>query len=46
VTFSAGVAEFPLDGTDLQSLYLAADHALYKAKGLGRDCVVAASGGS
>src|SRR5207244_3667324 len=37
VTFSAGVAEFPKDGTDVPELFLAADHALYNAKGRGRD---------
>lgn len=36
VTFSAGVAEYPEDGTDLQKLYRAADHALYQAKAAGR----------
>ncbi|WP_019498572.1 response regulator [Pseudanabaena sp. PCC 6802] len=37
VTFSAGVAQYPEDGLDLQSLYLAADLALYQAKKAGRD---------
>jgi len=32
VTFSAGVAEYPLDGTDLHSLFKVADAALYRAK--------------
>jgi diguanylate cyclase (GGDEF)-like protein len=36
VTFSAGVAEFPKNGPDLQALYRAADDALYSAKGAGR----------
>ncbi len=36
VTFSAGIAEYPTDGLDLQSLYLAADKALYRAKESGR----------
>jgi diguanylate cyclase (GGDEF)-like protein len=42
VTFSAGVAEFPRDGHDLQSLYRSADAALYTAKGAGRARVFAA----
>jgi diguanylate cyclase (GGDEF)-like protein len=42
VTFSAGVAEFPRHGYDLQSLYRAADEALYRAKGAGRARVFAA----
>jgi diguanylate cyclase (GGDEF)-like protein len=49
VTFSAGVAEFPRDGLDLQSLYRSADEALYAAKDAGRARVFAtqqvASGG-
>jgi diguanylate cyclase (GGDEF)-like protein len=40
VTFSAGVAEFPGDGRDLQSLYRAADAAMYVAKQAGRDRVL------
>jgi diguanylate cyclase (GGDEF)-like protein len=36
ITFSAGIAEYPRDGLDLQSLYLAADRALYGAKASGR----------
>src|SRR5205823_4601215 len=35
VTFSAGVAEFPRNGFDLQSLYRSADEALYAAKDAG-----------
>jgi diguanylate cyclase (GGDEF)-like protein len=42
VTFSAGVAEFPRHGYDLQSLYRAADEALYRAKDAGRARVFAA----
>jgi diguanylate cyclase (GGDEF)-like protein len=42
VTFSAGVAEFPLHGLDLQSLYHSSDEALYAAKGAGRARVFAA----
>ncbi len=45
VTFSAGVAEFPRDGLDLQSLYRAADEALYSAKAAGRARVLAAHNG-
>jgi GGDEF domain-containing protein len=40
VTFSAGVAQSPEDGTDLQSLYRLADAALYQAKKAGRDRVL------
>jgi diguanylate cyclase (GGDEF)-like protein len=36
ITFSAGVAEFPRDGLDLQALYRSADEALYSAKDAGR----------
>jgi diguanylate cyclase (GGDEF)-like protein len=39
VTFSAGVAQYPEDGVELQSLYRAADKALYEAKKEGRNCV-------
>jgi diguanylate cyclase (GGDEF)-like protein len=42
VTFSAGVAEFPHNGLDLQGLYRAADDALYAAKAAGRARVLAA----
>jgi diguanylate cyclase (GGDEF)-like protein len=35
VTFSAGVAEYPTDGTDLQTLYRSADQALCRAKEAG-----------
>ena len=37
MTFSAGVAQFPEHGKDLQTLYQAADEALYQAKKAGRD---------
>jgi diguanylate cyclase (GGDEF)-like protein len=40
VTFSAGVAQYPEDGADLQALYHAADIALYEAKKAGRDRVL------
>ncbi len=40
VTFSAGVAQYPEDGVDLQALYCAADIALYQAKKAGRDRVL------
>jgi diguanylate cyclase (GGDEF)-like protein len=42
VTFSAGVAEYPGDGADLQSLYQSADAALYQAKLAGRNRVKSA----
>jgi diguanylate cyclase (GGDEF)-like protein len=40
VSFSAGVAEYPADGADVQSLYRAADQALYRAKQAGRNQVL------
>jgi len=42
VTFSAGVAEFPAHGLDLQSLYHSSDEALYAAKEAGRARVLSA----
>lgn len=42
LSFSAGVAEHLADAEDLAGLYRAADAALYRAKGLGRDRVVCA----
>ena len=39
-TMSAGVAQFPENGTDLASLYRTADSALYRAKANGRNRVV------
>jgi diguanylate cyclase (GGDEF)-like protein len=42
ITFSAGAAEYPTDGTDLQALYHAADQALYQAKKIGRAQVLPA----
>jgi diguanylate cyclase (GGDEF)-like protein len=35
VSFSAGLAEFPVDGKDLHTLYRLADEALYRAKHAG-----------
>ena len=43
VTFSAGVAEYPLDGGDSDAVCKAADEALYRAKAAGRARVLAAS---
>lgn len=40
ITFSAGVAEYPKDGANLQELYRAADAALYQAKASGRNQVL------
>ncbi|HVC32807.1 MAG TPA: response regulator [Chloroflexota bacterium] len=40
VTFSAGVAQFPSDGTDFFALFRAADQTLYQAKGAGRNRVL------
>lgn len=39
ITVSAGVAEFPADGADVDALYRAADEALYAAKAAGCDRV-------
>jgi len=39
-TMSVGLAEYPNDAADLESLYRAADEALYVAKEEGRDRVV------
>ena len=46
LTFSAGVAQYPADGADLESLYDAADQALYAAKRNGRDQVAGAGTGT
>ena len=40
VTMSGGIAEYPKDGIDLQSLYRCADAALYQAKLAGRDRIM------
>lgn len=40
ITFSAGVAEYPQDGADLQSLYRSADQALERAKATGRNRIL------
>ena len=42
LSFSAGVAQYPDDATDLHSLHKAADTALHRAKELGRDRVIPA----
>jgi diguanylate cyclase (GGDEF)-like protein len=42
VTISVGLAEYPFDGDDVDSLYGAADRALYEAKSEGRDGVAVA----
>ena len=39
VSFSAGVAEYPLDGDNIETLYQAADRALDRAKAKGKNCV-------
>ncbi len=38
LTFTCGVARYPLDGTTLEQLYHQADRALYQAKHAGRHC--------
>ena len=45
VTFTAGVAEYPTDGDDLQTLYRCADQALATGKAEGRGRVVPTAGG-
>ncbi|MGI8810569.1 MAG: response regulator [Acidimicrobiales bacterium] len=40
VSFSAGVAQYPLDGKDLRALYRGADSAVHRAKEVGGDRVV------
>lgn len=42
-TFSAGIAVYPGDATDLQGLYRAADRAMYRAKVAGRNRVLPVS---
>ena len=44
VTLSAGVACFPDDGSDGEAVLRAADEALYRAKGSGRNRVMIFSG--
>lgn len=43
MTFSCGIAQFPEDGEELQTLYRAADLALYQAKQQGRNQILLAS---
>jgi diguanylate cyclase (GGDEF)-like protein len=43
VSFSAGVAQYPIDGTTLQMLYHHADAALYQAKQMGRNRILTAN---
>ena len=40
VSFSAGVAEYPIDGESLENLYQSADIALYKAKKAGKNRII------
>ncbi|MCT7966463.1 diguanylate cyclase [Laspinema sp. D1] len=41
LTFSGGVAQYPEDGTTVDTLYRCADQALYQAKTAGRDRIIA-----
>jgi len=43
VTLSFGVASYPLSASSRESVFSAADKALYKAKADGRNCVRSAS---
>ncbi|NUT55038.1 MAG: diguanylate cyclase, partial [Thermoleophilia bacterium] len=43
ITASFGAASFPADTPDGDMLIRMADRALYKAKSLGRNCVVSAA---
>lgn len=45
VTVSIGVAEFPIDGEQLEHVFATADHRMYRAKQLGRNQVVSNSNG-
>ena len=45
VTFSAGVAAFPVHGSASEEILIRADAALYRAKELGRDQAVIYSDG-
>jgi diguanylate cyclase (GGDEF)-like protein len=45
VTVSIGIAEYPSHGDTPEELIASADAAMYKAKGQGRDRVIAAAGG-
>jgi diguanylate cyclase (GGDEF)-like protein len=40
ISFSAGIAAFPVNGKNIEEVMQAADKALYQAKALGRNCVV------
>lgn len=42
VSFSAGIAEFPAHGRDVESLFNMADRQLYAAKTAGRNCILRA----
>ena len=42
ITFSAGIAQYPEDGTDLHSLYQAASKALHQSKVAGGACIFSA----
>ncbi|QLE46247.1 response regulator (plasmid) [Nostoc sp. C052] len=44
ITFSAGIAQYPDDGTDLHSLYQAASEALHQSKVAGCACIFSAEG--
>ncbi len=43
ITFSTGVAQYPADGTDIHTLYQAAELILEKAKELGGDRILPAN---
>ncbi|MFJ2987812.1 GGDEF domain-containing protein [Collimonas sp. NPDC087041] len=42
LTVSIGVSQFGHDGTSIDTIFRAADERLYRAKGMGRNCVITA----
>jgi diguanylate cyclase (GGDEF)-like protein len=46
ITFSAGIAQYPEDGTDLHTLYQAASEALHQSKVAGCACIFSAGDSS
>ena len=44
VSISQGLAQWPADGVEPDTLFAAADQALYDAKAGGRNCICTAGG--